>query len=77
MDSSIDDKNIRSRRQKLCRVRNPVERFWEDCLLIRGGLALSDFPGLLKSPVSKWPRIVREKTRTKAFFFEEILINIP
>ena len=76
MDSSIDDKDIRSRRQKLCRVRNPVERFWEDCLLIRGGLALSDFPGLSKSPVSKW-RIVRAKTQTKAFFFEEILINIP
>ena len=34
------------------------------------------FPDFLKSPVSKW-RIVRVKTRTKAFFFEEILINIP
>ena len=34
------------------------------------------FPDFLKSPVSKW-RIVRIKTRTKAFFFEEILINIP
>ena len=46
-----------------------------------GGLALPDFPGLfsvylLKRPVSKW-RIVGVKTRTKAFFFEEILINIP
>ena len=29
-----------------------------------------------KSLVSKW-RIVRVKTRTKAFFLEEILINIP
>ena len=34
------------------------------------------FPEFLKSPVSKW-RIVGVKTRTKAFFFEEILINIP
>ena len=34
------------------------------------------FPDFSKSPVSKW-RIVRVKTRTKAFFFEEILINIP
>ena len=34
------------------------------------------FPDFLKSPVSKW-RIVGVKTRTKAFFFEEILINIP
>ena len=30
----------------------------------------------LKSPVSKW-RIVGVKTRTKAFLFEEIVINIP
>ena len=29
------------------------------------------FPDFLKSPVSKW-RIVGVKTRTKAFFFEEI-----
>ena len=34
------------------------------------------FPDFLKSLVSKW-RIVGVKTRTKAFFFEEILINIP
>ena len=34
------------------------------------------FVDFLKSPVSKW-RIVGVKTRTKAFFFEEILINIP
>ena len=34
------------------------------------------FPDFLKSPVSKW-RIVGVKTRAKAFFFEEILINIP
>ena len=34
------------------------------------------FPDFLKSPVSKW-RIVKIKTRTKAFFFEELLINIP
>ena len=34
------------------------------------------FPDFLKSPVSKW-RIVGVKTRTKAFLFEEILINIP
>ena len=34
------------------------------------------FPDFLKSPVSKW-RIVGVKTRTKEFFFEEILINIP
>ena len=47
---------------------------------LRGGMALPDFPGLFKSPVSKMAdsrRIVRVKTRTKAFFFEEILINIP
>ena len=42
----------------------------------RGGLALPEFPGFLKSPVSKW-RIVRVKTQTKASFFEGILINIP
>ena len=45
----------------------------------RGGMALN-FPGLFKSPVSKMAdsrRIVRVKTRTKEFFFEEILINIP
>ena len=34
------------------------------------------FPDFLKSPVSK-QRIVRVKSRTKAFFFEDILINIP
>ena len=34
------------------------------------------FPDFLKSPVSKW-RIDRAKTRTTAFFFKEILINIP
>ena len=34
------------------------------------------FPDFLRSPVSKW-RIVGVKTRTKAIFFEEILINIP
>ena len=31
MDSSVDDKNIR---QKFCRIRNRVERFKGDCLLI-------------------------------------------
>ena len=45
-------------------------------ITLGGGMALPDFPGLFKSPVSKW-RIVGVKTRTKAFFFEEILINIP
>ena len=40
----------------------------------RGGLTLPDFPGLLKSLVSKW-RIVRVKTWTKALIFEEILIH--
>ena len=34
------------------------------------------FLDFLQSPVSKW-RIVRVKTRTKTFFFEEILINNP
>ena len=34
------------------------------------------FPDFLKSPVSKW-RLVKVKARTKAIFFEEILINIP
>ena len=34
------------------------------------------FPDFSKSTVSKW-RIVRVKTRTKASFLEEILINIP
>ena len=46
----------------------------------RGGLALPDFPGLFKKSSFKMAdsqRIVRVKTRTKAFFFEEILINIP
>ena len=46
----------------------------------RRGLALSDFPGLFKKSSFKMAdsqRIVRVKTRTKAFFFEEILINIP
>ena len=46
----------------------------------RGGLALPDFPGLFKKSIFKMAdsqRIVRVKTRTKAFFFEEILINIP
>ena len=38
--------------------------------------SLLDFPGLLKSLVSKW-RIVRVKTWTKALFFEEILIQFP
>ena len=44
------------------------------------GLALPDFPGLSKKSTFKMAdsqRIVRVKTRTKAFFFEEILINIP
>ena len=44
------------------------------------GLALPDFPGLFKKSSFKMAdsqRIVRVKTRTKAFFFEEILINIP
>ena len=40
------------------------------------GLALPDFPGLFKKSSFKW-RIVGVKTRTKAFFFAEILINIP
>ena len=35
-----------------------------------------NFPDFLKSPVSKW-WIVRVRTRTKAFFFEEIVINLP
>ena len=71
-DSSIDDKNIT---QKFCRARYFRSTH---CLnfIPRGGLVLQDFPGLLKSPLSKW-RIVREKTRTKAFFFEEILLNTP
>ena len=46
----------------------------------RRGLALPDFPGLFKKSSFKMAdsqRIVRIKTRTKAFFFEEILINIP
>ena len=46
----------------------------------REGLALPDFPGLFKKSSFKMAdsqRIVRVKTRTKAFFFEEILINIP
>ena len=46
----------------------------------RGGLALPDFPGLFKKSSFKMAdsqRIVRVKTQTKAFFFEEILVNIP
>ena len=46
----------------------------------RGDLALPDFPGLFKKSSFKMAdsqRIVRVKTRTKGFFFEEILINIP
>ena len=45
----------------------------------RGGLALPDFPGLFKKSSFKMAdsqRIVRVKTPTKAFFFEETLINI-
>ena len=42
----------------------------------RGAWHYRNFPDFLKSPVSKW-RIVRVKTRTKASFFEGILINIP
>ena len=48
--------------------------------ILSGGLALPDFPGLSKKSSFKMAdsqRIVRVKTRTKAFFFEEILINIP
>ena len=33
----------------------------------RGALALPDFPGLFKNPVSKWQK-VRVKIRTKAYF---------
>ena len=46
----------------------------------RGSVALPDFPGLFKKSSFKMAdsqRIVRVKTRTKAFFFEEILINNP
>ena len=46
----------------------------------RGGLPLPGFPGLFKKSSFKMAdsqRIVRVKTRTKPFFFEEILINIP
>ena len=48
--------------------------------ILSGGLALPDFPRLSKKSSFKMAdsqRIVRVKTRTKAFFFEEILINIP
>ena len=49
----------------------------------RWGLAIPDFPGLFEKSSFKMTdsqrtqRLVRVKTRTKAFFFEEILINIP
>ena len=46
----------------------------------RWGLALPDFPGLFKKSSFKMTdsqRIVRVKTRTKALFFEEILMNNP
>ena len=46
----------------------------------RGCLALPDFPGLFKKSsfkIADSQRIVRVKTRTKPFVFEEILINIP
>ena len=46
----------------------------------RWGLAIPDFPGLFEKSSFKMAdsqRLVRVKTRTKAFFFEEILINIP
>ena len=46
----------------------------------RGSPALPDFPGLFKKSSFKMedrPRIVGVKTRTKAFFFEQILINFP
>ena len=46
----------------------------------QGGLALPDFPGHFKKSSFKMAdsrRIVRVKTGTKAFFFEEILINNP
>ena len=45
-----------------------------------GPCALPDFPGLFEKSSFKMAdsqRLVRVKTRTKAFFFEEILINIP
>ena len=42
----------------------------------RGGLALPDFPGLFKKSSFKMADS-QSKTRTKALFFEEILINIP
>ena len=46
----------------------------------RGGLALPDFRGLFEKSSFKMAdsqRLVRVKTRMKAFFFEEIFINIP
>ena len=44
----------------------------------RGGLALPDFPGLFKNSSFKMADSqCRVKARTKAFFLEEILINIP
>ena len=44
----------------------------------RGGLALPDFSGLFKKSSFKMADSrCRVKARTKAFFLEEILINIP
>ena len=56
----------------------PATQISQNCLISyrAGAWHYRIFPDFLKSPVSKW-RIVRVKTRTKAFFFEEILINIP
>ena len=49
-------------------------------LIPRGGLALPDYPGLFEKSSFKMADsqgLVRVKTRTKAFFFAETLINIP
>ena len=58
-----------------CRLRKKKNKYW--LISYRAGAwHYRIFLDFLKSPVSKW-RIVGVKTRTKAFFFEEILINIP
>ena len=49
-------------------------------LIPRGGLALPDYPGLFEKSsfqMADSQGLVRVKTRTKAFFFAETLINIP
>ena len=67
--------------ENVCATRKEPHEAWEDkkhCLISYRAEAwhYRIFPDFLKSPVSKW-RIVGVKTRTKEFFFEEILINIP